>query len=187
MMHLMTARQFNPQGSPIFMVGSIAPDCVGERTLKDHTHLRDRQDRLDALRQLARSLDCKNDFNLGLLLHLYLDYRWDSGPQHQYISQYQGPDWFPEYRREIALASAWAFHHLDWSEKIWQSMAALPEAQYDLNADFPKEAIARLIQRNHNWHQENPIGPSPAFSHAFNEHFAGLTAQDFRTWLTEEY
>ncbi len=183
MLHLMTARQFNPQASPLFLVGSIAPDCVGERSQKDRTHLRDRADRPAALRQLALAADCRNDFQLGLLLHLFLDYQWDIGPQYQYMSAYCGENWFIDYRHEIALASAWAFHHIDWSAKAWQDMAAVPADQYDGHADFPPPAIARLIQRNGAWHQENDIGPSPVFGHDFIECFAEQAANDFRIWL----
>ena len=56
MIHLMVAREVEPDGEALFWVGNFAPDCVTEREKKDPIHLRDRPDRWAALAELRAAL-----------------------------------------------------------------------------------------------------------------------------------
>lgn len=183
MIHLLTARYFDPHAGTAFWVGSVAPDCVHGREAKDRTHFRDRPDRLAALRVLARSPEGRGEAGLGVLLHLYLDFRWDAGPLSDFAARCREPDWFTRYRHETALAGAWLFHHKAWARPLWEDMLACPPAAYAGAWSLEPAAVAAFLRRNFTWHLENDIGPSTVYPPEDVEAFARETAQGFRAWL----
>ena len=122
MVHLLTATKVCPDAPALFWLGNVAPDAIGSREEKDKSHFRTIPNRIDALRDLALSISGENPFSEGVLLHLYLDLRWDIEAYQNFAVAYTGEDWFRAYRNEIALASAWLFHHATWSMEVWQEM-----------------------------------------------------------------
>ena len=76
MIHLLTARDYDPDGDARYLLGSIAPDHAFDRAYKDAIHLRDVSDRLKALGELRSRLDLRDSYSLGWLLHLYTDLKW---------------------------------------------------------------------------------------------------------------
>ncbi|MBQ4055155.1 MAG: hypothetical protein IJD17_05530 [Clostridia bacterium] len=185
LIHLLTGRYFKPDGSIPYFIGTVAPDCVGEREIKDHTHLRDRSDRHEAIVELRDSFDLCDGYQLGALLHLYTDMLWDEGLQKEYKDAYPEPDnaWFRPYRNEISLASAHIFHRSDWGEPLWREMLECPNERFDSLADFPAEAIRGYLTRNYKWHYENDVGPSPAFPPEVVEDFCRDCAAGFAEFL----
>jgi len=185
MVHLLTARKFSSNPSVAFMVGNVAPDSVHGWKEKDESHFRDRPDRLSALRELATSADISSDFSKGVILHLFLDYYWDINPRDTFIKNYTGEDWFPAYRNEIALSSAWLYHNKSWSTAVWDEMAAYPVEKYDDVHRLVRKDVFDLIQWNRDWHIGNNIGPSIAFSPEFIEEFTDRVASDFALLLSK--
>lgn len=185
MIHLLTAHKYHPEASVLFRIGNIAPDSVSEREEKDKTHLRNRPDRLNALRELALTMDLSDDFSKGILLHLFLDYYWDSSPMRNFIENHKDGNWFFDYRNEIGIASAWLFHHIGWSRRAWDEMAACPMSAYGHVQWIVKEDVADFIDRNNKWHAENDIGPSSAFTPDFIEEFTDKVAAEFKNWLKD--
>jgi len=183
MIHLLTAYKYNPNSAATFWIGNIAPDSVSEREEKDKTHFRDRADRPNALRKLACTLNLYDDFSKGILLHLFLDYYWDSYPMHNFIETYKEGNWFPAYRHEIALAGCWLFHHTRWSKTVWDQMIAYPMLKYENVNGIVKGDITDFVKRNARWHAENKIGPSSVFTPDFIEEFTSKVAVDFKNWL----
>ena len=186
LIHLLTGRNFKKDGSIPYFIGNVAPDCVSERTIKDHTHLRDRSDRHQAIADLRDSMDLTDEYQLGALLHLYADMCWDEGPQKGYKDAYpevSGNDWFKPYRYEISLASAHIFHRSEWGEPLWREMLECPDERFDSLSDFPCESVRGYLTRNYKWHFENDIGPSPAFPPDVVERFCRETAESFTEFL----
>lgn len=97
MVHLLMARKVNPKDSILFYIGNIAPDAVTNWKEKDVTHFRNLPDRSEALATLARQTSPSDDFAEGVLLHLYMDWRWDTLVRHEFIKA-TGSDWFTKYR-----------------------------------------------------------------------------------------
>lgn len=185
MIHLLTAYKYDPKSSVMFLLGNLIPDSVSEWKAKDIIHFRDKEDRIGALREFANSLDLKNKLNLGILLHLFLDNKWDSDSMKKFIESYNGEDWIHAYRNEIALASAWYYHHSQWSTQTWNDMELYSRTTYDDMNGFIKENIVNFVQRNHKWHQENNIGPSTVFSIEFIEKFSTEVVNEFKYWVNQ--
>jgi hypothetical protein len=184
MIHLLTAYKYNSKASVDFWVGNIAPDSVNDRKEKDKIHFRDKSDRLNALRDMASTINSKDDFSQGLLLHLYLDYFWDLYPVCNYIKKSKDSNWFQLYRNEISLAGAWLFHNKEWSKTVWHEMEVWPMSVYKNIYGIVKEDVADFIGRNNKWYTENEyIGPSKAFTPEFVEEFTSKVATDFKNWL----
>jgi hypothetical protein len=186
MIHLLIAYKCNPNASTAFWIGNIAPDSVSGRKEKDKSHFRDRVDRRYALRELAHNIDLNDDYAKGVLLHLFLDYYWDSYPMRDFIDNFKDVNWFTNYRHEIALAGDWLFHHTEWSRKVWNEMIEYPLSEYSEVHGIIKEDVADLIIRNYKWHIENNIGPSSAFTPEFIDEFSDKVAIDFKSWLNTE-
>lgn len=183
MMHLQTAYKCNKESSTAFFIGNLAPDSISTWKEKDKSHLRDREDRLQVLIKLAEGYKDQSDMDQGILLHLYLDYKWDIGPMKSFIEGYKGESWLQAYRHEIGLASAWLYHHTNWSQRVWDEMESYPTSLYKNTYGFDKEEIARLISNNHSWHSENNIGPSTFYPPDFTEEFTSKIAIEFGEWL----
>lgn len=185
MVHLLTAYKFNKDSNTAFFIGNIAPDSISTWKEKDRSHLRDRSDRLEALIRLARAYEDQSDMDQGILLHLFLDYKWDIGPMKGFIEGYQGLGWLQAYRYEIGLASAWLYHHTSWGQRLWQQMEAYPKGLLSNNYSFIADDIQGLISRNHTWHRDNNIGPSPYYPPAFVEEFTSKAVADFKDFLSQ--
>ena len=157
MIHLLVAQDTPGGRDPLFRLGSLAPDYIGEREKKDALHLRREPDREAALLRLRDRLDPANPFEAGWLTHLLADLVWDT----RIIPAYRATlspeaDWFPLYRRECHRAGYALYHSLPWGRKAMEDMLGV-----DLNAlrtcltiDLP--ALEEFRQMLFRKHEESP-------------------------------
>jgi hypothetical protein len=185
MVHLLLARKVYPDAPTLFYIGNIAPDAVTEWKIKDKTHFRDIEDRTDTMRDLALGLDLSDAFSNGVLLHLFLDWKWDIGPFEKFKAEREGTDWFKDYRHELSLSGIWLYHRLPWSKALWKDMAETDPSRFGKLDYVTREDIGRYIRRNYHWHEENDCGPSSVFTPEFVNSFTDKTALNFIEWKKE--
>jgi hypothetical protein len=183
MIHLLAAYKYDPKSSVAFFIGNIVPDIISEWKEKDRSHFRDRKDRLNALKELANTININDDFNRGVLLHLYLDYKWDTYPMKKFKEGFEKDTWFRPYRYEISLAGAWLYHNRDWSKDLWEKIISCPMTSYENNFGYEKEDIYNFLSRSYKWHRDNKIGPSLFFTPDFIEVFTDNVVNEFKDWL----
>jgi len=182
MVHLMVAKVIEPSGSLDFYIGNVAPDTVKDREQKRVTHLRNVPDRESALRELALRLN-GNDYLKGILLHLFVDWKWDTTLMTDFAQQ-EGEGWHAEYFSEISLMAAYAYHHISWSSDLWAKMETCDDYSFVPTEYLTKEAIKRRIAEQHKWSMENDIGPSVAFPPELVDKFVNGSANEFRKWYS---
>ena len=185
MVHLLLARKVDPDAPTLFYIGNIAPDAVSEWKIKDKTHFRDIEDRTDTIKDLALHLDINDAFSHGVLLHLFLDWKWDIGPFAKFKAEREGTDWFKAYRHELSLSGIWLYRRKPWSNVIWKNMAETDPSCFGHLDYISREDISRYIRRNYVWHEESNFGPSSVFTHEFVESFTDKAAPDFAEWKKE--
>ncbi len=177
MMHLNVARHyaehaksFGYDTSTAFFIGSLAPDTITERTEKDRTHFRDRDDRLQALIELATQTDRREAYAEGVLLHLYTDYLWDNSPVvKDFIKNIGG---FTEYRQELGIAGANAFHRVHWADGLFREILA---------CEMPAELRA-VIERSYLWHSTNNLPDAEVFTPEVVDAFSLNAARLYMEW-----
>ncbi len=185
MIHLLTARNYDPAGDARYLLGSIAPDHAFERAYKDAIHLRDVPDRPAALAALRARLDLKDSYALGWLLHLYTDLKWDGSFLADYRAAHEKEEnWFRGYHRELHAAGYALYHRYDWAEQACAEILAvdLSSLPADLPGDPAQIETFRTILMEKTRESEPDIH-SDVFPTAAVEVFAAQTAEGFRRWL----
>ncbi len=177
----MMAHKINPNGGALFYVGNVVPDAVSYWKDKDITHFRNLEDRQDALDQLAHKTEPSDAFAEGMLMHLFLDWKWDKKARDTFISKTKD-DWFPKYRSEISKASSYAYHHTDWAKDVWDMMSACDPSEYSAITGATAEECKDLIERNYKWHRENKTRRSKAFPPKFVDEFIKQTVEEYTEW-----
>ena len=158
MIHLLTAHKVDLSGSLLFMIGNVAPDAVANWQEKEIKHFRNCSNRAQALINLAGNTEKADDFAEGILLHLYLDWKWDTSVRDDFIKKV-GDEWLLKYREELSLAGSYAFHHTDWSKSVWEQMDSYDAAMYGKVDGATAGELKDFICRNNRWHNDNNIGP----------------------------
>ena len=185
MVHVLAAYKYNSDADVAFYVGSVAPDVIQDHVRKDHTHFRDRTDRVQALRELADSIDWENEFELGVLFHLFLDYYWDKGPICDHRAQYVGDNWFHDYRKEIGYVAVWHYYNEKWSEAVWKRMREYRLPVEETICEIKRDELEAFITKHHNRY----IGTEPVQSTFFTpdmvEAFSNQVVKDFIQWRKE--
>ena len=185
MIHLLTARDYDPAGDARYLLGSIAPDHAFDRAYKDHIHLRDVSDRPAALRALGDQLDTADSYCLGWLLHLFTDLKWDTTFLADYRAAHGGEEnWFRGYHKELHSAGYALYHRYNWAEKacadiLKVDLASLPPSLPGNPAQL-EEFRTILMEKTR---ESDPEIRSDAFPAEIVEHFALETAQAFRAWM----
>ena len=179
MTHLIAARRIRPEGGALYYIGNIAPDAVDEWHKKDASHFRDLADREPALVKLAKAT--RGEFAEGVLLHLYVDWKWDALVKRKFIEK-TGDGWFLPYRRELSLAGSHAFHSSDWIKQVWLDMIAADSGGYGATPYASVEDVREYIKSTYKWHTENNIGPSAAFPPEMIGEFVDQTADEYACW-----
>ena len=179
MIHLLVANKVNPRGSTLFYLGNIAPDAVVGWHDKDITHFRNLDDRQPSLISLAN--DTISDFDEGILLHLYFDWKWDFIVLQKYINE-TGDDWLIPYRNELSLSGNYAFHNTGWAKQLWHDMDALDKDSYGTTPGASADDVKNFINRNNKWHNENITEPSTAFPPGMIERFTTRIANEYIVW-----
>lgn len=184
MMHLYTAKLYEPDADILFFVGNIAPDCVQNKEEKDKTHLRGEKQRAKLLCGLAEQLDLHDSFQKGVLLHLFLDYLWDNGALQDFIDGFGSDTWFLPYREDLSKAGLALYRAKDWARQLWLDMEHTSAFDYEKLAQFPAIEIQGFLQRNGSWHRETQMEHSAVFPPALVEQFSHRAAESFARWLT---
>ena len=181
MIHLFAAKKVRPEGSILFFIGNLAPDAVTDWHEKDIVHFRN-VDRQSALISLAK--ETSGDFAEGILLHLYLDWKWDECVRQKFIDN-TGDDWFAPYRGELSLVGSYAFHNTDWAKQLWINMESLDTSCYGVTPCATAGDVLNFIRRNISWHNDNVTESSTAFPPDLIDKFTTLTANEYIGWRTQ--
>ncbi|MDR1117478.1 MAG: hypothetical protein LBL09_04450 [Oscillospiraceae bacterium] len=180
MIHILLARKLKPDMPIPFMVGSLAPDAFNGTYLeKDKNHFRDLPDRLDALRGYAREADCKNEFFMGVLLHLYADYLWDREAVDLYKSGYNDNSWVASYRENILMTSNWLFHRFDWCDGLWRDMLSCPDGLLYEFRGISKPDIRGYLERNYALLTREKLEPSKLYTPEYTFEFVERAGEGF--------
>lgn len=183
MIHLAIADCFDRHADTLLFVGSLAPDCIDIRSIKDHTHFRDRTDREAALDELKSKTNFSDPFEEGILLHLFADLLWDRYAKRKYPECFGGdPDQFREYRRQIGLAGSHLYHSLPRYADVWEKMSRISPSEYSGSALFPSDKIHEYILTNKAWHEKPDPGESTFFPADFVKKFIEETVADYQIW-----
>ena len=186
MIHLHAAHLLRGVRGVLFCAGAVAPDAIDDWRAKDRTHLRDVPNRAEALAEIARHTDPRDDFAEGALLHLYADLRWDGDQLARYWASLGGRpengNWVPAYRNEISLASSWIYHHNPWPRALWEELLAVPAEQYGPLPGMDKNDIRAYLTRNSRWHEEHPGPPSAFYPPEEAEAFVLETVKGYESW-----
>ena len=185
MIHLLVGKEINKNATTLFYIGCLAPDCIEERNFKDHHHFRDRKDRIEGLYELREKLDISDEYQYGILLHLFTDLKWDQATNTDFRKYFFNDDVFEfqKYRKEIGVVGNYYYHQCPWSPPLWQQMQDFPVEKYPLVYDFPPQNIHSFISRQSKWHAENNTGASQIFTTDFIKRFVCDTTSDFNEWL----
>ena len=184
MTHLLCGKLLIPDAPTRFFVGCISPDCIDVREFKDRTHFRELpvDERLDALRDMARRLDMSDLYQYGVVYHLFADYTWDTGPQAAHRAAYRGESWFTDYRFAINECGREIYRRYDWAKGLWEDMAALDESEYAAIPEYPAEDIKRFILHGQKRSAEPAAKPSGFFTPALVDEYCAETAARFREY-----
>ncbi|MBR2634745.1 MAG: hypothetical protein IKD31_04115 [Clostridia bacterium] len=189
MMHLYAGHSLLPEGSDLFFLGCILPDCLDfDREKKDRFHLRDipPEDRFVTLIRFGQGLDLKKDFDFGVFLHLYLDYLWDNGPQKAHRLSYTGKDlWFRVYRGHLAKAGSRVAQRFSWAKPLWERLREYRSLPLENSLALPEEEIDRFMAFNVRWHTEEALEESEVFTDALVDSFIGRAVESFRKFLSD--
>ena len=120
--HLIAAKKYNPNAPLDFYIGNIAPDVV-KGTDKDITHFRNSPDMLAAIKNFALENDPKNEYIKGIVLHLFVDYKWAEIVLADFVNR-EGRGVFKsgKYREEIDRLASDSFHSTEWADGLFQQM-----------------------------------------------------------------
>ncbi len=186
MMHLVCAKLYDPHADLAFYIGNEAPDCMDIREIKDKSHFRiytdDREERLTAF---ARTLDLNLPYELGVLLHLYVDMLWDRGPMAEHKRNYKGDDWFHDYRWQIRLIGTHIYKTVDWSKQIWEDMCEVDESKYSSLELFPAEKIKSYLVFNRDRDRSKETVSSPDFPPELVDSFCREAVDKFKMYLNQ--
>jgi len=187
MTHLLTAHAACANAPVHYYTGAIAPDAVGPREVKDHTHLRDlpAEKRLDTLRTLARQWGMDDPFARGCVLHLFTDYYWDMGPLAEFIRTWPDENWFLPYRAALSESGIWLFHQTPWAAELLQKIYADPPAPHSLLCSVTLESLQRFLGHTQQWFAAAPQTPPTVFPQEEVLEFCRQTAAAWKIWSAD--
>jgi hypothetical protein len=191
MIHLFTAYEVNKKGSDLFWIGNFAPDYINDRVLKDKVHFRDSVNRLESIDKLKKEINHDNQFELGWLLHLFVDYYWDEKMISAFKEKYRvdeiSNEWFIKYREETSLASYCLYHKYDWSIKIWKQIIKADLSAINSKLPVTKSDIEPYIERVYKKHSESDSkSASKEYSEDIIIDFVKITAKKYIEWISNE-
>ncbi len=188
MMHLNTALAYRPDADPLFLIGNLAPDCLDIREFKDRTHFRSSKDRKGDLRRLRDDTDMSNDMELGVLLHLFLDYKWDHITENDFREIFfpDGVFRFQYYRGQIHNISACLYYASAENEKMWDTLCAVPMEKYDTHPLFRGKDIKEYLRVNAEWNKKVTAVQSEVFSPEFVDSFIKRSASQFKDFIEKD-
>ena len=180
MIHLFVAKKTRPQGNILFFLGNIAPDAVDGRHNKEITHFRNMKNRQPALIALAKN--STDDFSEGVLLHLFVDWKWETGIMKKYDGNMSTHEGFIAYRDEMSLVSSYAFHNTHWAKQLWADMDSFDVDSYGNTPGVSVSDVKKYLADRYKWHNENITEPSKVFSPNLIEEFVSACAEQYSKW-----
>jgi len=180
MVHLIVAKKVNPNASTDFYVGNLAPDAIKERQIKNKVHFADAPDMEAALKKFGLKAD--NDYLKGFLLHLYVDWKWNTTYLSDFINKSDG-DW-DTYKDEISKVTSYAFHDVKWAYNLYAQMKHWNYYGFVENKFITKDDVKKWIDRSRKWQIENKLESSTAFPPTLIEKFANDTTNEFINWVS---
>ena len=185
MVHVLAAYRYKSDADVAFYVGSVAPDVIEDHLRKDHTHFRDRSDRIQALNELADTIDWENEFELGVLFHLFLDYHWDKGPIQDFKDHYTGENWFLDYRKEIGKIAVWHYHNEPWSNTVWSKMREYRLPVEETICEIRRDELTSFLKKHHTRYIETEPVKAEFFPPKMVEDFIDKVIRAFIDWKKE--
>jgi len=181
--HLLVAKKVNPNASIDFYMGNLAPDSNYDRGKKSKVHFDYTSDMEAELKNLA--VNATNDYLKGFLLHLYVDWKWNTTHLADFTNK-TGGKWYPLYNIEKSKMTSFAFYNTEWAYSLYEQLGKWNYAEFVETEFIKKENIAEYIARNIKWFHENNLEESSAFPQALIEKFASNTASDFIKWSNKK-
>jgi len=164
MLHLSVAKKVNPNASIDFYIGNVAPDANRDKDIKAITHFRNVPDREAALKKFALKAD--NDYLKGMLLHLFVDWKWEETVLSDFVEK-EGEKWWVKYNEENNKMVAYAFHNTEWAYELWERMDLCDDYDFIETDYITKEDVKSLIYVQRKWQMENKLASSSAFPPEF--------------------
>jgi len=180
MPHLIVAKKIDPNAGIDFYIGNLAPDANREREKKDKVHFAGVPDMESALKEFALKAD--NNYLKGFLLHLYVDWKWNTTILPDFISKIDGR-WYPAYHEENCKIVSYAFYNTEWAYDLYEQLENWDCAGFVETEFITKENIKERILSAKKWLSENKLEPSEAFPPELIEKFANDTADSFIKWF----
>jgi len=189
MIHLIVAKKAYLNASIGFFVGTLAPDATAlyvnmEREKKDKIHLIGVPDMETALKEFA--LKAENDYLKGFLLHLYVDWKWNTTYLSDFASKNENDwqKWYSAYDAENRKMSSYAFHSTEWASELYEKMEKWDYIGFADTEFITKDVSQNWVLSAKKWLFENKFEPSTVFPPELIEKFASDTADDFVQWLS---
>ena len=191
--HLFVAKKVNHNAEIDFYIGNLAPDSVIDQKIKSTVHFRSAADRKAALEGFASTLDRKNEYIKGVILHLFVDLRWEETPLVRDFIENQCRVRDNKYWNEIGHLKLWnemeaatyAFTHTDWSRNLLEQMEQSNIANFTEMEHITKNGLKAHIHNQWRWMEEKNIEPSKVFTPMFIEKFSKDTAGEFTEWFLD--
>ena len=185
MPHLFVAKKVNPNAKTDFYIGNLAPDSPTSREKRDISHLRNSINMESELREFALKIDTQNEYLKGVLLHIFVDWKWESLIVPAFIEKI-GEGWHKKmYWDEGDLVEAHGFHSTDWAYELWEQMDLCNTFDYIETHFIRKEDIKTLIRKGRKWMIQNKSEPSSIFTPVMLDNFASDTADSFIKWFAD--
>ena len=189
MVHLLIAHEIEPSAPALYWVGNFAPDFSNDRSIKDAIHFRNTEDRWKTLEKMYFDIDKKNYFELGWLLHLFVDICWEEKPLIEYknwfeTTQDKNSNWFLSYRNEMKSINYYLYNNQIWVKDIMQLIKNVNLS--NVITSLPINSSENEWYRNHvvqglleNKNKQNPI----FFNIDSIQKFSVDTVNHYKQWL----
>ena len=189
MIHLIVAKKVCPDAGIDFFVGNLAPDATAlyanmERAKKDKIHFAGAPDMENALKDFALKAD--NDYLKGFLLHLYVDWKWNTTYLTDFASKNEGNSqaWYSAYDMENRKMTSFAFYDTEWAFELYEQMGNWDYIGFVDTEFITREVSKKWILSSKKWLYDNRLEPSAVFPPKLIEKFANDTADDFIKWFS---
>ena len=181
MVHLSTAYSYDPNSPVEFWVGNLAPDCIDDWKERDKYHFRNEADKEQAFNDFAATIDINDSFFEGILLHMFVDWKWGEDLKQQYINCFtSGDSWFQPYREEIGFLSARLYHDTFWSDKVWNEMINSDIHKFNKTSNIHSEEFMKYLKQAKKYHVENPLVEPRFYTVESVTAFIDKTAEDYQ-------
>jgi len=189
MIHLIVAKKVFPNAGIGYFVGTLAPDAISpdaniQRSKKDKVHFVGVPDMETAMKEFALKAD--NDYLKGFLLHIYVDWKWNTTHVAEFAGKNEGgrQGWYSAYDAENRKMTSYAFYNTEWAFDLFKQMENWDYAGFADTEFITKEISKEWVSSSIKWLSDNKLEPSAAFPPELIEKFADDTADGFIKWLS---